>query len=163
VEDSMVTHHSRNTLLAGIITGEMMSGKKVLVLLKRRDHCEEILKRLPKSDSIYYADSDDPLRNDTLLEMRSGTKQFHVLIGTFSLLATGTDIPSLDVVIFGGSLKSDVLVAQGAGRVLRLFEGKETAKIYDFYDNLNPIYKRQAYARFNFYQQKKWKVTGLNY
>lgn len=157
--DSLVSNASRNTLIAGLASGEMMSGKKVLVLLKRREHCSNIMALLPQTDLVWYADSDNKDRNDVLMAMRAGERDFCVLVGTFSLLGAGLDLPMLDVLIIGGDLKSDVLTQQGSGRVLRLFEGKESAKIYDLYDNKNPIFKRQFYERLRFYQSKQWNVV----
>ncbi len=157
--DTMVKNDSRNKLISGLALGEAMSGKKVLVLLKRREHCKLIMDKLG-SVGAYYADSDDPERNEVLMKMRSGEYLFNILVGTLSLLGAGVDVPSLDVVIFGGDLKSDVLLQQGAGRVMRLFEGKETCKIYDLVDYGNPIFKNQFYERRKFYKQKGWEMLG---
>jgi superfamily II DNA or RNA helicase len=136
-----------------------MSGHQVLILTKRVEHCRIIKEKLPAwGDLIYHADGEDPTRNDTLLEMRSGEKDFKILIGTLSLLSAGFDVPSLDCLIFAGDLKSDVTVQQSAGRILRLFEGKESAKIYDLFDSDNPILRRQGYERQNFYKSQNWEM-----
>ena len=44
-----------------------------------------------------------------------------------------------------------------------MFEGKDSAKIYDIYDNKNTILKHQAYERFRFYKLKKWPIIGLDF
>lgn len=161
MEESVMNNDSRNRLIAGITMGEVGEGKQVLILLKRREHCQKIMELLPKSDMIWYADSDDPDRNDTLMMMRSGDREFSVIVGTVSLLATGTDIPSLNRLVLGASIKSEVLIQQGSGRILRLFEGKDGAKIYDLVDNLNHIYYNHWRERSKFYREKKWIITGL--
>jgi superfamily II DNA or RNA helicase len=156
--DSMVTNNSRNTLIQGLAVGEALNGHKVLILTKRREHCEILLDKL-KDYGAYYADSKDKDRNEILGQMRNGDYDFNILIGTVSLLATGTDIPSLDVVMFAGDLKSDILVEQGAGRILRLFEGKANAKIIDLFDDINPIFKCQFFERRKFYMNKGWNIV----
>lgn len=157
--DNQIQNNSRNNLIAGVAMGELGSGRKTLILLKRREHCQILVEKM-KHLNVYYADADDPNRNEILLKMGKGEYEFGILIGTFSLLGTGLNIPSLDVLIIGGDLKSDVLVGQSAGRILRLFKGKEKATIYDLHDNLNPILHRQFLERFRIYQEKGWPVKG---
>jgi len=155
--DTMVANDSRNTLIQGIAVGEAVAGKKVIILTKRREHCE-ILKEKLKDFNVYYADSDDKNRNDILNSMRAGKYKFNILLGTFSLLSTGLDIPELDRLIIAGDLKSDVLTVQIAGRILRFFAGKTDAKIYDLCDNENPILKRQYFERKRLYDVKGWEI-----
>jgi len=155
--DSMVNNDDRNNLIKGLATLEVFGGRKVLILTKRREHCTILAEKL-KGFNIYYADSDDKDRNEILGEMRSGERDFNILIGTGALLSSGVDIPSLDVLILCGDLKTDVGLEQSAGRVLRLSEGKESAKIIDLVDDRNPILKRQWYERNKLYKSKGWEV-----
>jgi superfamily II DNA or RNA helicase len=157
--DYVVENESRNKLIVGLAVGEAMEGKRVLILVKRVDHCKRLKELLPDwGVLVFHADGEDKTRNETLMAMRAGEKDFRILIGTFSLLVAGLDIPSLDRLIIGADCKSDVMVAQGTGRILRLFEGKESAKIYDLFDNLNPIFKNQFYERKRFYDSQKWEI-----
>lgn len=155
--DSLVDNENRNKLIIGLAVMEALSGHKVLILTKRRSHCQKLMEKLIDY-SAFYADSDDPERNEVLMKMRAGEYEFSILVGTFSLLSAGLDIPVLDTLIIAADLKSDVSVQQSSGRILRLFEGKESAKIYDLFDNLNPILKRQFYERKKFYESVGWEV-----
>jgi len=158
---SMVNNESRNKLIAGLALGEAMSGHSVLILTKRVEHCKLIKEALPDwGDLIYHATGEDKNRNQILDEMRNSKREFKIIIGTVSLLATGTNIPCLDTLIIAGDLKSDVMVGQAAGRILRLFEGKERALIYDIVDFYNPIFKRQFYERRKLYNSQGWKITN---
>ena len=157
--ENMANNTSRNTLISGLAIGEAGGGKKVLILLKRREHCQRILEKL-NGLNVFYADSDNPSRNEILLSMRKNNYNFSILIGTLSLLSAGVDIPSLDVLIIGADLKSEVLLEQSAGRVLRLFAGKTEAKIYDIYDYSNPILRKQFYNRLSVYRQKGWEIIN---
>lgn len=160
--DDMVNNKSRNTLISGLAVGEALSGKNVLILTKRREHCKKLMEKF-EGLNAWYADSDDKDRNEILLKLRSGEMTCKIIVGTFSLLGQGTDIPSLEVLILAGDLKTDVGLEQAGGRILRLFEGKDSAKIYDLYDNRNGILRRQASERFKFYKSKGWEIKGLDY
>lgn len=154
----VVENENRNTLIGGIVTGEVMSGKKVLVLTKRVEHARILHEKFSDWEGAYHIKADDPMRDELLEGLQNGDREFVCLFGTTSLLATGLDIPSLDVVIFTCDIRSDILVQQGAGRILRLFEGKIDPKVYDICDDKNPILIRQFWERKRFYDRIGWKV-----
>ncbi len=154
----MVENEERNKLISGIVMGEAGSGKKVLVLTKRIRHAELLMEKFVGWETAYHIRSDDKERFSLLDELSTEERPFSVLFGTVSLLATGLNIPSLDVVVFASDMKSDVLVQQGAGRILRLFDGKPEPIIYDIYDDKNPILLRQYWVRKNFYERIGWVI-----
>jgi superfamily II DNA or RNA helicase len=156
--DEMIHNDSRNTLISGLALGEILKGRKVLILTKRIEHYKEIRKRLPDSDGILMADSTDEELAERLEELRQDKKDFNCIIGTFSLLGTGFNIEKLDTLIIAGDLRSSILTTQSAGRILRLLKGK-TAKIIDIFDSDNPMLSRQFFHRKKLYEQKKWKVV----
>lgn len=156
--DSMVENHSRNKLIAGLVLGEMLQGRKILVLTKRIQHYENLKHFFTNFNGLYFIDSDDANRNDLLGKFKSGVQDFNCLFGTTSLLAVGVDIPILDTIILACDLKSSVLTTQSIGRALRLFEGKPTPKIIDLYDNQNPILASQFSERLKLYKAKGWEI-----
>jgi len=158
VED-MVESEQRNKLIAGIALGEAMSGRKVLVLTKRIQHYKNIEKFIAPNPLIFYIESSDKERNTLIAKLRNGEQDYMAVFGTTALLGVGLDIPSFDVLILACDLKSEVLTEQSAGRILRLFEGKPDPLIYDFVDNLNPIFYRQAKERIKLYHRKNWTVA----
>lgn len=157
IVEAMVNHKSRNTLIAGLATGEALQKRKVLVLTKRRKHYENLKEKLDFK-GVYYIDVDDPERNNLLARLKTGEQEFSIILGTFSLLGTGVDIPSLDCLIIASDLKSSVLTVQGCGRILRLFEGKKDPIIYDLWDDKNQILTRQFFERKKVYLKKGWKI-----
>lgn len=156
--ENLINHPSRNRLIAGLAIGEAVSGRRVLVLVKRIDHYKALLPLLPPSNNILYIESSDPHRNDLLRRLKNNEQPFQILLGTTSLLATGTDIPSLDTLIIACDIKSEVLTIQGSGRILRLFQDKLNPKIIDLWDNKNFILSRQFWSRKEVYLQKGWKI-----
>lgn len=159
----MVNNEERNTLIRGIVMGEVMSGRKVLVLTKRIEHykkLEEGFSPEAKSTGMFFIDSEDKDRNNKLTLFKFGKKDYSAIFGTTSLLAVGLDIPSFDTLVLACDLKSEVLTVQAAGRILRLFEGKTSPIIYDLWDNKNPILTRQFKERQKVYEGKGWEMYG---
>lgn len=156
---AMVENEGRNKLLAGLIAGEALKGRKTLVLSKRRAHYAIIRDTFfPNSPGFYYIDSDDKGRNELLAEFKRG-KDFTTIFGTISLLGTGLDIPAIDTIVIAHDLKSSGLTVQVIGRALRLFEGKPTPRILDLYDDCNPILAAQFKSRLALYKQKGWEIS----
>lgn len=156
--DIMIKNDDRNDYIAKTAMLEMIVGKKVLILTKRIEHYKKIYEKMPQSPGIVCVDSNNKDRNKMLTEMKNGHKRFGCLLGTFSLLGTGFDIPALDTLILAGDLKSEVLTTQSAGRILRLLKGKNPL-IYDVADIDNPVFKRQFWARKRVYDEKGWNVS----
>lgn len=152
----------RNLLIAQTAYVEARMGRQVLLLVKRIEHGRLLAEEIRKlGDSITHTVSSHGSAKDRkklLLGMREGTEKFHILIGTYSMLSTGVDIPSLETLIFAGDLKSDVLVTQCAGRILRILSGKKEPKIYDIVDTGNPIFLKQAKERQKYYRSVGWSI-----
>lgn len=160
IEDQ-TTNERRNALIQSTASNEVLAGRKVLVLTKRIDHYRSILNGIGIKDGIYSIDSElsQKERSKLLSSFREGNSNFNIIFGTYSMLATGTDIPALDTLIFAGDLKSDVLQEQSAGRILRLFGNKQAPKIIDIVDSGNKILYYQARSRMKFYQSMGWEVV----
>lgn len=160
--EKQVDDADRNRLIAEAITREASLGRKVLVLTKRRAHYQKLAELLPPSLQAHVLSSSTPKEERKLLmqELRRGEASFQVLLGTYSLLSTGVDIPSLDTVVLAGDLKSDVLTEQSVGRILRLLAGKKDPKIVDVQDRGNFILYNQAKERRAFYEQMGWAIEN---
>jgi superfamily II DNA or RNA helicase len=163
VED-MVNNKSRNTLIIGLVIMELLAGRKILTLTKRIQHYKNMESAFVGNENVHFIDSKNKDRNEILLAMKKGLMDFSAIFGTTSLLAVGTDVPSLDTLIIGCDLKSKVLTTQACGRVLRLFEDKQSPKIYDIVDTSNPVFFSQARSRLKTYKHHGWPVAynGIN-
>lgn len=161
--EEMVENENRNRLITGLVTGELFStDRKILVLTKRVAHAETLYKTFSNNTKCYLISSKDKNRNELLSSLKQGTKEFRVIFGTTALLSVGVDIPSLDTLIMCSDIKAETLLIQSSGRILRLFEGKEDPKIIDLWDNRNPILTRQFYARKRVYDARNWAIKGLD-
>jgi len=161
--DEQVADGNRNWMIRNIAADEMFVGRKVLILTKRVAHYEELHRLLSPLGGTFTIASDSKRddRRTALDRFRADPSSFNCLLGTFSLLSTGVDIPALDTLIIAGDLKSDVLAEQSAGRILRLFEGKADPLIIDIADSGNGILKNQARLRRKFYGEQGWMVRDF--
>jgi len=155
---------NRNKLIADIINKEIYDGRKIIVLTKRVDHYQQLAelitskKTFPIRASLPTKEANEQQR---LLErLREGSGDFDAILGTFSLLSTGINIPALDTIVFAGDIKSTVLTTQSIGRILRLFEGKKTPKIIDIDDCRSGILANQARLRRKFYKENEWEIIN---
>lgn len=152
----------RNKLIASHASSEI-PGRKVLILTKRVKHYEAIYNLLPSKIRAYKINSktgatERKIQNNLLARLREGSTDFDVILGTFSLLSTGVNIPALDTLIIAGDLKSEVLSTQSIGRILRLFEGKKNPKIIDIDDAASGILHNQARQRRKLYKKNNWEI-----
>ena len=158
-----VEHEGRNTMIANKVIENIEDGRRVLVLTKRVGHYNNIASKLSKYKVIKVESKDgSDLRAKTIERLRSQSIDFNVILGTYSMLSTGFDVPMLDTVIFAGDLKSTVLTEQSSGRILRLFSKKKKPLIVDIVDNNNKIFEHQAFCRRSFYQKNEWKMYEGN-
>lgn len=155
--NGMVGSDERNMLISGLALQEVNNGRKVLILTKRVEHSNSLTFYLKDKETFQISSDMNEKEKDILLtKLRKNEIDFDIIIGTFSLLSTGVDIPVLDTLIIAGDLRSSVLTQQSAGRVLRLFSGKQTPKIIDIDDNKNKMLHSQALERRRFYKKKGW-------
>jgi len=153
---------NRNKLIADIINKEILNGRKIIVLTKRVEHYNKI-SELINSDKKFTIRATLPSKEakeqQALLEkLREGHSDFDVILGTFSLLSTGINIPALDTIVFAGDIKSTVLTTQSVGRILRLFDNKKSPKIIDIDDCQSGILANQARLRRKFYKDNNWEI-----
>lgn len=157
--EAQTTNEDRNEGIAKIVERDFTAGRHVLVLTKRTRHRDELVLRIARRIGVDCVTAYIAGRGR---DQGPGHSRVHarppVIVGTYSLLGTGVDIPTLDTLILAGDLRSDVLAEQSAGRCLRLLKGKKQPRITDIDDVRNPILHAQAKARMKFYREQGWKV-----
>ena len=65
------------------------------------------------------------------------TEEDAIVVASFGTMSTGTNVPSIENIIFASPSKSKIRNLQSIGRGLRMKEGKTTCKLYDVVDNLS--------------------------
>ena len=97
---------------------------------------EKIKAIIPEGRNVYFihgkVDTDEREHIRKIVE----TEDSSIIIATSQLLSTGTNIPSLENIIFAISTKSNIRIRQSIGRGVRLKEGKTGCKVFDISDDL---------------------------
>ena len=128
----------RTELVAGLAAQLARAGRHVLVLSQLRDHCKDIAARLVER-------GEDAA---TFLGGQKTVPENRVLVATYSLAATGLDVPRLDALVLA-TPKSDV--HQASGRILRKASsgaaGAEGPVIVDLVDGWGVCYAQRAKRR----------------
>jgi superfamily II DNA or RNA helicase len=147
---SQATSETRNQLIVNII--EYFTNRKILVLVKRKDHAYLLKQMLNK---IGYKSGDDV---DTFMESdKSANYNCRVLIATYSKGGVGFDHPGLNMLIGAADVEENFLQYLG-----RVFRRDDTAPIYvDLIDN-NPIMKKHSTTRIKICQSVGAIVRDFN-
>lgn len=87
-----------------------------------------------------------------------------ILVASFGTLSTGVSIKNLHNVVFMEAFKSEQVIIQSIGRILRLHKDKITAIVFDIVDifdartkNKNTLYKHYI-ERKSFYEKREYPV-----
>lgn len=136
VYDAGIVHsRSRNRLVVKVAKEAIEGGESVLILVIRIDHGQNIVdtaKRLYDLDLVYVQGATGAdVREDVRIAMED--KEVKGVVAT-AVFREGLDIPSLDVVVNAGLMKSELMTLQAIGRGLRRTSEKTRVRIVDFFD-----------------------------
>ncbi len=166
----IVTCEARNRFISNLATA--CTGN-ALILFNYVSHgtylYEKIRQAVKEGRSVYFihggVDSDERERVRLVVEQETDA----IILATSSLFSTGTNIPSLENLIFAIPTKSNIRVRQSIGRGLRLKEGKTSCKVFDIADDFrtgkNPnVTYRHMEERIAIYtsEQFKYKLVQLD-
>lgn len=131
VENSM-----RNIQVANDAIAEYNAGKNTLILVTQIKHGEElqnIMSAMGVPVNFISGKSGMKRRKQAIEDMRNG--EIQILIAT-TIADVGLDIPRLESLIEAGAGKSSVTALQRLGRIMRIFEDKQTCKFITYSDNV---------------------------
>jgi len=146
----VVNNTVRNNCIKELAHMHSLKGDSVLILVRQINHGKMLEDMI--DGSIFISGSMNvKKRKKYLNELRENKR--NIIIAT-SLFDEGINVKRLDCLIMASSGKSSTRALQRVGRVLRPFDGKTKAIIYDFMDTakyLNP----HAKARKKIYQSEE--------
>jgi superfamily II DNA or RNA helicase len=139
----------RNRLIVRLAAEEVADGAKVLIVANRLSHIATLTDLMDEEGLDYrviVGKDDSESRASKVEGLESG--EYNVLIGT--VLSEGVDIPCINCVINaeGGARPIQAVQRQ---RNLTVANGKKAAVFIDFYDMMNPYFKRHSRARLEAY------------
>ncbi len=144
-----------------------------LVLFHTIEYGQKILEKL-KSElpdrEFYYIDGsvNNKERNFIKTQMEKPGGKIKILIASYGTMGTGISIKNLHFLIMADSFKSKQIVIQAIGRLLRLFDGKLSATIFDLVDvfssDMNNILYSHWLERERMYKKGKYpyKIIKAN-
>jgi superfamily II DNA or RNA helicase len=127
---------------------------------------EKMKKEMPEKE-FYYIDGNISGKNREIIKknMELSGGKVKVLVASFGTLSTGVSIKNLFNVIFADSFKSEQIIIQSIGRILRLFTGKDTAYVFDLVDVFEKdprnIFYNQYLERKKFYMKRNYPFKEL--
>jgi superfamily II DNA or RNA helicase len=131
----MLTHVSRNTdynkKIADCAIYLQKQGRQVLIVSDRTEQLWELSKFFNSDEVGFYSASitvDGKKKNITKAQLEAA-KTKPIVLGTYSKIAEGSDIPSLDTLIFATPRKD---IQQVVGRIRREYKDKKTPVVVDF-------------------------------
>lgn len=144
----IVENEERNAIIAEI--AKHHEKDSVLILVQQVEHGESLKKLMPDAAFLHGEEKDD-VRKRVMEDFRK--KRIRSIIGT-SVIGEGIDLPIANVLIMGGGGKAKSQIMQNIGRVMRLFPGKDWAKVYDFTDEDSHHLSRHSEIRQQIYQEE---------
>jgi superfamily II DNA or RNA helicase len=146
VTKAMAASEGRNMEIVNFVLQSYKSGRITLILSDLREsHLDRLFQMLtnegiPGNDIGYYVGGMSKVA-------LSHTKQRRVVLGTYKMCSTGTDVPNWDTLVMA-TPRADV--KQSVGRVLRAVVGKKQPVILDLVDK-NAIFQGFHLSRLKQY------------
>lgn len=156
--DALSADENRNRLICGDVAAALRDGRAPIVLTERTDHLETLESLLaPMVDRIITlrGGMGRKAMRDALARMAEGP---HVLLATGRFVGEGFDHPVLDTLFLALPVSWRGTIAQYAGRLHRLRDGKREVRIYDYADLDVPMLERMFNKRCAGYEAIGYEI-----
>lgn len=152
---------NRQRLLNNVLQCDIEQGDYCIVLGDSLEHLEEMklfVEGLGRTAAYINGKTPKKQREKIMADMRAGRYQY--LFATYQLAKLGLDIPRLNKIVFATPKKDKTSIQQSVGRIMRPFEGKRPAKVYDLWDKGVNCLKYWAYDRTRVYRKLGCEIIG---
>lgn len=154
----------RNRFLTDDVVKSHARGRNCLVLTERTAHVEVLSKMLqgqiPDVISLTGNASAKDKKAAFLKIKEIPPGQPLILLATGKYIGEGFDEPRLDTLFLAMSISWKGTVQQYAGRLHRLFDGKENVQIFDYVDSQVRVFAKMYHKRLAGYASLGYKVKG---
>ncbi len=107
------------------------------------DRLEKTFKEQYPEKKVFRIDgSTDVMDREDIRSAVNKSEMNCILLGSVQILSTGCNIPRLHNLVFATPSKSDTMVRQSIGRVIRLADDKVVARVFDIVDDMTIVSKR---------------------
>lgn len=160
----IVSNDWRNRLITDDVIKSYSEGRHCLVLTERTAHVDvlaEMLQRsIPDVISLTGSASAKEKREAFIRINETPAGQPLTLLATGKYIGEGFDEPRLDTLFLAMPISWKGTVQQYAGRLHRLFDGKENVQIYDYVDSQVRVFSKMYNKRLAGYASLGYKVRA---
>lgn len=166
IYNALAVNELRNLLIINDVTIALNDGRNPIILTERSEHVSILAKMFEgKCDNIISLVGS--MTTKTKREMMSKihslpTHSRFVIIATGKYVGEGFDFPRLDTLFLAMPIAWKGKVAQYAGRLSRLYEGKDEVQIYDYVDVHIPVLERMYHKRVKGYAAIGYKSKAID-
>lgn len=168
--DFILQSNLRNEYICRLALNQ--NGNTLILFQYVENHGKKIfekLRMLCDSDDrkLFFISGSSPVKDREYMREIVETQKNAIITASVQVLATGTNIVNLENLIFASSTKSSIRVIQSIGRVLRISDTKQNAKVFDIIDDISWKSKRNfvlehGLKRIETYIQEKFKYRLTN-
>lgn len=137
--DYLVTNAARNHMIAEI--AKNCKGTTLILFNFVHKHgavlYEIVQKIIPSTRKVVFIHGGVDVNDREAVRLLADTEEDIIIVASSSIFSTGTNIPSIENVIFAMPTKSTIRVRQSIGRGLRLRNGKSKCTLFDISDDLS--------------------------
>ena len=146
---------SRNRMICADVLAALNEGRSPLVLTERTEHLEDLasgLSNVPHLVILRGGQSKKELDHNLRQLTALPTDSKRVILATGRFIGEGFDDPRLDTLFLALPVSWRGTIAQYAGRLHRLHEGKREVRVYDYADLNVPMLSRMFDRRCQGYE-----------
>lgn len=168
--DEIINDNSRNKLIINDIIEAFKLGSTPLILTERVEHInilESLLNKYIDKIVILKGGMGNKQRKSALDMLKSFSKEERfIILATGKYIGEGFDESRLDTLFLTMPISWKGVLQQYAGRLQRMYEGKNIVKIYDYIDNNVPMLVKMYNKRLKGYKNLDYNIeenTGVQY
>jgi len=154
----------RNRFITDDVVKSHAQGRNSLVLTERTAHVEVLTRMLqgsiPNVISLTGGASAKDKKAAFLKIKEISPEQPLTLLATGKYIGEGFDEPRLDTLFLAMPISWKGTVQQYAGRLHRLFDGKENVQIYDYVDSQARVFSKMYHKRLAGYASLGYKIKA---
>lgn len=163
----IVENVMRNQLIINDVVQCYENGRNCIVLTERTAHVEllakELGKRIPDVISV-MGNMGAKKTRETMSQIANAPKDKPLtLVSTGRYIGEGFDEPRLDTLFLAMPISWKGTLQQYAGRLHRLFEGKDEVQIYDYVDIHVRMFEKMYNKRLSGYASFGYKAKGESF
>jgi superfamily II DNA or RNA helicase len=147
----IVEEGKRTEMIVSMAVKYAGMGRQILIIGHRLNLLRSICKLLQGVGGVTHGFYIGGMKEAEL----NHTKTKQIILGSYSMIEEGADIPTLDTIILA-TPKSNV--QQAVGRIMRQ-KNKHDPLIIDIVDDFS-IFPRQAHKRQTLYKKEKYSIEG---